>query len=88
MPILAGLLTVAGLLHVALLKDLRHPAHWALALAVGIIGFRGDLAVAIVGGLMIWWLVRSLRAWQPRREGDGSRSHAQPVIGPEPTQYV
>jgi SulP family sulfate permease len=56
-PILAGLLTVAGLLHIALLKDLRHPAHWMLALAVGITGFLSNLAVALVGGLVIWWLV-------------------------------
>ena len=49
-PILAGLLTVAGLLHIALLKDLRRPAHWALALAVGITGFLSNLAVALRRG--------------------------------------
>jgi MFS superfamily sulfate permease-like transporter len=84
-PILAGLLTVAGLLHIALLKDLRHPAHWAMALAVGIIGFLSNLAVALVGGLVVWWSVRSIRAWQRRRNADGSPSRAQPSIDSEPT---
>jgi len=69
-PILAGLLTVAGLLHIALLSDLRHPAHWAMALAVGITGFLSNLAVALVGGLVIWWLVHSIRARQRRRNDD------------------
>jgi hypothetical protein len=65
LPILAGLLTVAGLLHIALLKDLRHPAHWALAIAVGVTGFLSNLAIALLGALLIWWVVRavtSLRA--------------------------
>jgi SulP family sulfate permease len=65
LPILAGLLTVAGLLHIALLKDLRHPAHWALAIAVGVTGFLSNLAIALVGALLIWWAVTavtSLRA--------------------------
>jgi sulfate permease, SulP family len=83
-PILAGLLTVAGLLHIALLKDLRHPAHWALALAVGITGFLSNLAVALVGALLIWWAVRSIQAWQAHRKGDSSRPHAQPPGGAEP----
>jgi MFS superfamily sulfate permease-like transporter len=77
-PILAGLLTVAGLLHIALLKDLRGPWHWALALAVGITGFLSNLAVALLGALLIWWLARSIQA---RRKGDGSRAHAQPLSG-------
>jgi sulfate permease, SulP family len=61
-PILAGLLTVAGLLHITLLKDLRGPWHWALALAVGITGFLSNLAVALVGALVIWWLARLIQA--------------------------
>jgi sulfate permease, SulP family len=69
-PILAGLLTVAGLLHIALLKDLRRPAHWALALAVGITGFLSNLAVAVLGGLLIWWVARWIQAWQARRRGE------------------
>jgi SulP family sulfate permease len=85
-PILAGLLTVAGLLHIALLKDLRHPANWAVALAVGIIGFLSNLAIALVGGLVIWWSVRAIQAWQGRRNGNGSRSHARPQSDSEPAQ--
>jgi MFS superfamily sulfate permease-like transporter len=66
-PILAGLLTVAGLLHITLLKDLRGPWHWALALAVGITGFLSNLAVALVGALAIWWVARGVRGWRARR---------------------
>jgi sulfate permease, SulP family len=66
-PILAGLLTVAGLLHITLLKDLRGPWHWALALAVGITGFVSNLAVALVGALLIWWLGRLIQGWRARR---------------------
>ncbi len=83
-PILAGLLTVAGLLHIALLKDLRHPADWALALVVGITGFLSNLAMALVGALLIWWAVRAIQAWQAHRKGDGSRPHAQPPSDSEP----
>lgn len=60
-PILAGLLTVAGLLHIMLLKDLRGPWHWAMALAVGITGFLTNLAVALIGALVIWFIVDGLR---------------------------
>jgi sulfate permease, SulP family len=70
-PILAGLLTVAGLLHITLLKDLRGPWHWALALAVGITGFLSNLAVALLGALLIWWVARLIQARQARRIGDG-----------------
>jgi SulP family sulfate permease len=67
-PILAGLLTVAGLLHITLLKDLRGPWHWALAIAVGITGFLSNLAVALVGALLIWWPVQVIRARRARHE--------------------
>jgi SulP family sulfate permease len=83
-PILAGLLTVAGLLHIALLKDLRGPAHWALALTVGITGFLSNLAIALLGALLIWWVARSIQAWQAHRKGDGSGPPAQLPSGPEP----
>lgn len=55
LPILAGLLAVAGLLHVALLKDLRQPSDWAMAIAVGATGFLSNLAIALAGALLIWW---------------------------------
>jgi SulP family sulfate permease len=65
-PILAGLLTVAGLLHIALLKDLRGRWHWALAIAVGVTGLLSNLAVALFGALVIWWTVR---VFQTRHTG-------------------
>jgi sulfate permease, SulP family len=65
-PILAGLLTVAGLLHITLLKDLRGGWQWAIAIAVGITGFLSNLAVALVGALLIWWPVHIIRARRAR----------------------
>jgi sulfate permease, SulP family len=62
LPILAGLLAIAGLLHIALLKDLAHPAHWALAIAVGVTGFFGNLAVALVLGLLAWYAAEAIAA--------------------------
>lgn len=62
LPILAGLLAVSGLLHMALLKDLRHPHHWALALVVGVTGFVSNLAVALVVALLIWWAGKAVLA--------------------------
>jgi SulP family sulfate permease len=66
-PILAGLLTVAGLLHMMLLKDLRGPWQWAFALAVGITGFLSNLAVALVGALLVWWMAHWIQARRTRR---------------------
>jgi SulP family sulfate permease len=67
-PILAGLLTVAGLLHITLLKDLRGRWHWALAIAVGVTGFLSNLAVALVGALVIWWAVRVIQSGHTAQE--------------------
>jgi len=68
LPILAGLLATAGLLHITLLKDLRHPTHWGIALAVGIAGFIGYLAIALLGALLIWWTTEAtLRVWADKR---------------------
>ena len=39
LPILAGLLAVAGLLHIGLLRDLAGGREWAIALLVGGLGF-------------------------------------------------
>jgi SulP family sulfate permease len=66
LPILAGLLIVAGLLHIALLKDLRQPSHWALAIAVGVAGFLSNLAIALTGALLIWWIPRAIAALRAR----------------------
>jgi hypothetical protein len=69
LPILAGLLASAGVLHIGLLRDLRGAPEWALALGVGVLGFATNLAVALGVGLAAWWLVRGgvrlRRALQP-----------------------
>jgi MFS superfamily sulfate permease-like transporter len=69
LPILAGLLAIAGLLHMALLKDLRHPAHWAMAIAVGVAGFLSNLAIALVGALIVWWAAEAVIALRSERSG-------------------
>jgi sulfate permease, SulP family len=58
LPILAGVLATAGVLHIGLLRDLRTAGDWALALAVGAVGFTTDLATALLLGLAVWWLPR------------------------------
>ena len=58
LPILAALLATAGLLHIALLRDLREPWAWPLALAVGLVGYQVHLAIALAGGLAVYWGVR------------------------------
>jgi SulP family sulfate permease len=60
LPILAGLLAVSGFLHIALLKDLRHPYHRALALAVGVTGLLSNLAIALLGALAVWWMAKAV----------------------------
>ncbi|MBW3592528.1 MAG: putative sulfate/molybdate transporter [Actinobacteria bacterium] len=55
LPILAGLLATAGLLHVTLMRDLPDARSWAIALVVGAIGFSVDLALALALGLALWW---------------------------------
>jgi MFS superfamily sulfate permease-like transporter len=59
-PILAALLAVSGVLHMALLKDLQDPYHWALAIAVGVTGLVSNLAIALVGALLIWWAAKAV----------------------------
>lgn len=68
LPILAGLLATAGLLHIALLRDLRGAREWAIAVVVGAIGFEWNLAFGLGVGLALWWgqeLVRRIgsRSW-------------------------
>ena len=80
LPILAGLLAVAGLLHIALLKDLRHPAHWALAIAVGLTGLLSNLAIALAAGLLIWWATTAVAARRRRQAKGGERDDAAPSL--------
>jgi SulP family sulfate permease len=56
LSILAGLLATAGLLHVALLRDLRGVRDWALALVVGVVGFELNLTIGLGLGLALWWI--------------------------------
>lgn len=69
LAVLAGLLAVAGLLHIALLKDLNEPAHWMLAIGVGVAGFLTNLAVALTAALLIWWIARAVLMLRGRHDG-------------------
>lgn len=68
LPILAGLLTVAGFFHLALLRDLRRPGDWAVAVVVGLVGAATNLAVALAGGLLLWWALVAFRGSRPGRD--------------------
>jgi hypothetical protein len=64
LPILAGMLAVAGLLHIGLLRDLAGIRAWGIALLIGVVGILVNLAVALGVGLGLWWgaaLVERLR---------------------------
>lgn len=65
--ILAALLAAAGLLHIALLADLRGRLEWFFALAVGGVGAFANLAVALAVGWLAWWLVSRARTPASRR---------------------
>jgi SulP family sulfate permease len=56
LPVLAGLLATAGVLHITLLRDLHGARDWALALLVGGIGFELNLLWALAAGLAVWWI--------------------------------
>jgi sulfate permease, SulP family len=62
LPILAALLAASGLLHIGLLRDLEGAGAWAIALAVGAVGFLVHLALAVLVGLALWWSARAFRA--------------------------
>jgi sulfate permease, SulP family len=66
LPLLAGLLASAGLLHIGLLRDLRGAYDWALAIVVGAVGFQLNLTIALMIGLAAWWLLRAARALRER----------------------
>jgi sulfate permease, SulP family len=60
LPVLAGLLATAGVLHIALLRDLRSARDWFLALLVGVVGFEVNLLWALAAGLAVWWIPHGL----------------------------
>jgi sulfate permease, SulP family len=66
LPILAGLLAVAGISHIALLRDLRGAYAWSMAIAVGIVGFLSNLAIALTAALIVWWAVNAVLALRLR----------------------
>jgi sulfate permease, SulP family len=61
LPILAGVLATAGVLHILLLRDLRGARAWGFALLVGVVGFALNLTVALGLGLALWWGAEGLR---------------------------
>lgn len=56
LAILAGMLAAAGVLHIALLADLRGARAWSIAIVVGVIGVAFNIAVGLLVGLAMWWL--------------------------------
>ena len=77
LPLLAALLSAAGVLHIGLARDLQGAREIALALVVALLGFWLNLAIGLGVGLALWWVPRvgrarsSLLAW---REGLPNRS--------------
>lgn len=61
LPILAGVLATAGVLHILLLRDLRGVRAWAFALLVGAVGFGLNLTIGLGLGLALWWGAKGLR---------------------------
>jgi SulP family sulfate permease len=66
LPILAGLLATAGLLHIGLLRDLAGVRDWVLALLVGAIGFQINLMWGLAAGLAAWWIPWGIGRLQAR----------------------
>lgn len=62
LPILAGLLAGAGLLHIGLLRDLDRKLDFAFAFGVGALGFQTNIAFGLVAGLTVWWGFRAAEA--------------------------
>lgn len=79
LPVLAGMLAAAGLLHIGLLGDLRGVPAWAIALAVGVVGIVLNLAAGLAIGLIAWWLPRGVMRLRQRRRG--ARRGAGPSEG-------
>ena len=61
LPILAGVLATAGVLHILLLRDLHRARDWAVALLVGVVGFELNLTIGLALGLAVWWLPVGVR---------------------------
>jgi len=61
LPLLAGMLAAAGVLHIRLLRDVREPFDLSVAVAVGVLGVSVNLALGLAVGLGAWW-ARALAA--------------------------
>jgi len=55
LPILAGMLAAAGVLHIRLLRDLRGGWEMSVAIAIGVVGVSVNLALGLLLGLGAWW---------------------------------
>jgi SulP family sulfate permease len=55
LPILAGMLAAAGVLHIRLLRDLRGGWEMSVAIAIGVVGVSVNLALGLLLGLAAWW---------------------------------
>ena len=55
LPILAGMLAAAGVLHIRLLRDLRGRWEMSVAIAIGVVGVSVNLALGLLLGLGAWW---------------------------------
>jgi len=55
LPILAGMLAAAGVLHIRLLLDLRGGWEMSVAIAIGVVGVSVNLALGLLLGLGAWW---------------------------------
>lgn len=73
LPILAAMLSAAGVLHIGLARDLAGVREVLLALLVAALGFWVNLAVGLAAGLVAWWCPRailrvraSLDAWREK----------------------
>jgi sulfate permease, SulP family len=55
LPILAGMLAAAGVLHIRLLRDLRGGWEMSVAVAIGVVGVSVNLALGLLLGLGAWW---------------------------------
>jgi MFS superfamily sulfate permease-like transporter len=57
LAVLAGLLAVAGVLHLGLARDLHRARDIGVAVVVAVLGVVGNLAVGLVVGLALAWLL-------------------------------
>ena len=55
LPVLAGMLAAAGVLHIRLLRDVRTPFDLSVAAVIGFTGVATNLAMGLVLGLALWW---------------------------------